>query len=102
MAIHTVPVQRVTIVAESLLEERLLKDLEVAGARGYTLTAARGAGARGVRSSEWEGGNVRIETLVSAAVAQRLLERLAEAYFPHYAVVAWVETVEVVRGDRYV
>jgi len=34
-------------------------------------------------------------------VADRILARVAEAYFPRFAVVAWVEDVEVVRGDKY-
>jgi hypothetical protein len=55
-----------------------------------------------VRASDWEGKNVRIETLVPAEAAERILAHVAEAYFPHFAVVAWVEDVEVVRGDKYV
>jgi hypothetical protein len=54
-----------------------------------------------VRTSEWEGGNIRLETIVSPAVADKILERLAEAYFANYAVIAFVDTVEVVRGDKY-
>ena len=54
-----------------------------------------------MRASEWEGRNVRIETLVSAEVALRIMSHVAEAYFPHFAVVAWVGEVEVVRGDKY-
>jgi nitrogen regulatory protein P-II 2 len=34
-------------------------------------------------------------------VAERILARVAEEYFAHYAVIAWVEDVEVVRGDKY-
>ncbi len=98
---RTVPLKRVTIIAEAVLEERLLADLRELGARGYTITEARGEGTRGVRASEWEGKSVKLETLVSAEVAERLLERLAERYFEHYAVVSYVETVEVVRGSKY-
>ena len=98
---RTVPLKRVTIIAEAVLEERLLHDLRELGARGYTITEARGEGTRGVRASEWEGKSVKIETLVSPEVADRLLERLAERYFEHYAVVGYLETVEVVRGSRF-
>ena len=44
---------RVTIISEALLEERLLADLKRLGARGYTLTEARGERRRGGRASEW-------------------------------------------------
>jgi nitrogen regulatory protein PII len=97
----TVPLRKVTIVAEALLESRLLGDVRDCGARGFTLTEVRGEGSRGVRASEWEGRNVRIETLVAPDVADRILAHVAEVYFPRFAVVAWVEVVEVVRGDKY-
>jgi nitrogen regulatory protein P-II 2 len=98
----TVPLKLVTIVAEAVLEDRLVRDLSAVGARGYTVTTVRGRGSRGVRASDWEGGNVRVEVLVTDAVSDRVLDLLAERYFPSYAVVAWVERVEVVRGDKYV
>lgn len=98
---QTHPLKLVTIVAEALLEERLIHSLEKAGARGWTIALVRGEGSRGVRASEWEGRNVRIETLVAEEVADRLMEVLAERYFPHYAVVAYVQDVEVVRGEKY-
>lgn len=97
----TVPLRKVTIVAEAFLEDRLIRDVRERGARGFTVAQVRGEGSRGVRASEWEGRNVRIETLVSPAVADAILTHVAEAYFPNFAVVAWVEDVEVVRGDKY-
>jgi hypothetical protein len=99
---QTIPLKRVTIIAEAVLEERLVREIKHLGARGYTLTQARGEGSRGVRASEWEGQNIKLESLVSADVADRILAHLAEHYFPLYAVVAYVENVEVVRGDKYV
>lgn len=91
----------VTIIGEAVLEERLLREIEALGARGWTTSHVRGQGSRGTRTSGLEGGNVRIETLVSEAVAERILDVLAERYFPHFAVVAFAQTVEVVRGDKY-
>lgn len=99
---RTVPLKLVSIVAEAVLEERLVREMKGLGARGYTLTEVRGEGSRGVRASEWEGRNIKLETLVSAEVAERILEHVAERYFAHYAVVIYVESVEVVRGDKYV
>ena len=99
---QTVTLKLVTIVVEALLEEHLLRDLKGLGVRGWTITSARGEGSRGLRTSEWEGQNVKIETLVSADTATLILEHLARHYFELYALVAWVETVEVVRGEKYV
>jgi nitrogen regulatory protein PII len=98
---HTMPAKRVTIIAERLLEDKLVRDVKSCGASGYTITDARGEGSRGTRASQWEGGNVRLETIVSEAVADKILELLQERYFEHYAVIATLETVEVVRGEKY-
>jgi nitrogen regulatory protein PII len=97
----TVTLRKVTIVAEAFLEDRILREIRERGARGFTIAQVRGEGARGVRSSEWEGRNVRIESLVSAEAADRIVTHIAEHYFPNYAVIAWVEAVEVVRGEKY-
>ena len=97
-----VPLKLVTIVAESLLEKRLVEEVKRLGAKGYTITPARGEGSRGIRGVDWEGQNIRLETIVSEEVALRILQRLQEEYFPHYAVIAYVENVWVVRGEKYV
>lgn len=98
---QTVPLKLITIITEAFLEEKLVREVKKLGASGYTLSPARGEGSRGVRASEWEGGNVRLEVVASPQVAERILERLAEVYFPSYAVIAFTQTVEVVRGEKY-
>lgn len=90
-----------TIVAESLIESRLIDDLISCGVVGWTLTPARGAGPENRRLSEVEGGNVKIEVLGSDEVAQRAWELLSSRYFPNYAVTAWQSSVLVSRLDRY-
>jgi nitrogen regulatory protein P-II 2 len=97
----TVMLRKVTIVAEALLEDRMLRELRALGARGFTIAEVRGEGSRGIRASDWEGRNVRIETIVSPAVADKILDHIAARYFEDYAVIAWVDDVGVVRGDKY-
>jgi hypothetical protein len=92
----------VTVVAEAVVEHRLVRDLAACGAHGWTICDARGQGSRGVRADEFEGANIRLDTLVSPEVADRLLEVLARDYFPHYAVVAWTTPTQVVRATKYV
>lgn len=99
---HTIRLKLVTIVAERILEQRLIEALEKLGARGHTITDAHGRGSRGVRASEWEGPDVRIETLVSADVADAVVEYIAQKYFEHYAVIVYVQDAEVVRGEKYI
>ena len=98
----TTSLKLVTIVAERILEHRLLHQLEELGAKGYTLTEARGKGSQWVRASEWEGPDLRIETLVGPEVADALVSYIAEHYFEHYAIIVYVQNAEVVRGDKYI
>ena len=99
---HTVPLKLVTIVAEPVLEQRIAESLRRLGARGHTVTAAHGAGSRGMRASDPPGESVRIEVVVSAAVAERILDHVAANYFPNYAVIAFLTNIDVVRGEKYV
>lgn len=91
----------VTIVTEAVLEPRLTRDLTACGARGWTITDARGHGPRNRRASELEGGNIRLETLVTDAVATSIMDVLSREYFPSYAVAAWTSAVTVTRVERY-
>lgn len=100
MELITLPL--LTIVAEAVLRERLIEELHRAGAKGYTVTDVVGDGSRHIRSGDLPGENVRIETITTHEVADRLLDRLATVYFPHYAIIAFVSDVRVVRGAKYV
>lgn len=92
----------VTIVAERVLEGRLTEMVTGAGATGYTVTDTRGEGSRHVGSHTFEGRNVKIETVVSGEVAERILTLVAEGYFVHYGIIAYTTPVTVVRGEKYV
>lgn len=99
---HTTTLKLVTVVTERVLEDRLLRAIEALGATGYTLTQATGRGSRGVRASEWEGPDTKIEALVSPAVAEAIVAHVAETFFEYYAVIVYVQDAEVVRGDKYI
>ena len=99
---NTVPLKLVTIVAEAVLEDSLLQEIKKLGAKGYTLTEARGEGSQGVQASQREGKNIKIETLVSLEVADQILDCLYKNYFPDYAMVAYVHDVEVAREEKHV
>lgn len=97
----TTSMKLVTVVAERLLRDRLVAELAELGARGFTITDATGKGSRGVRASDWEGRNVRVEAIVAPEVAERIVAHVAEGYFEHYAVIVWMQSVDVVRGEKY-
>jgi nitrogen regulatory protein P-II 2 len=97
-----IPLKCITIVAESILRDRLTGDLTRLGASGFTIVEARGEGSRHLRSGELPGENVRIETIVSPPVADRILQLLADEYFHDYAVIGYIADVSVIRGEKYV
>lgn len=98
---NTISLKLVTIIAEHILRDRILDTIRSAGSHGYTISEVQGEGTRGIHASQWQGGNYKIETLVNAAVAERILERLAADYFQDYAVIAYVADVQVVRGEKF-
>jgi len=98
MKVH---LKKVTIVGERVLKDPLIALLRLHGARGFTLTAVEGEGSRGVRASEWEGRNVCIDTIVSAEVADAIMDAVGERYFDDFAVIVYSVDVDVLRGDKY-
>ncbi len=51
--------------------------------------------------SDWDGANVRIETVVPPRVADAIFAHLRAHYFSYYAIFAYVTDVWVERPDRY-
>jgi len=94
--------QLVTIIAAQELEDRLLHTIKAIGARGYTIAQVRGQGIHGSRTSEYEGENVRIETIVDDRTAQLIEQEIASRYFSEWAVVIYVTNVKVLRPDRFI
>ncbi len=91
-----------TIVAEASLESALLRDLERLGATGYTVTDARGKGQRGVRSAAWSAaGNIRVEVVCDAELADAIAAHLRERYYEHYAMILFASDVDVLRGGKF-
>ena len=97
-----IPLTKVTIIAESLLEKEIVALTKRHGATGYTLTKVEGKGSRGVRASDWEGRNIRLEVIVEEKAADAILDDLSRSYFEDYAVIAWLTRVEVLRGTKFV
>jgi len=98
---NLVPIKLVTIIALDALEERLIEDLKACGVRGYTIAEAEGEGMHQRNFTELEGRNVRIEVLAPPPIAHEVMEMLAEKYFDKYSIVAYVNTVEVLRPEKF-
>jgi nitrogen regulatory protein P-II 2 len=98
---QTVPRHLVTIIAEPVVEHRLVDDIKQCGAKGYSLDQVRGEGVTGNRSLDLTGPSIRLETVVTESVADAIMAMLAEKYFERYAVVAWIAPVQVMRPSRF-
>jgi len=90
------------IVAEALLKDRLIHSIREAGAKGFTVTEVAGEGSRQRRVGELLGDNIKIEVIVNRETAERVLVVLQKDYFPHFAVIAYLSEVQVVREEKYV
>lgn len=91
-----------TVITESQLERDLIKEIDALGVAGYTISDARGRGDKGVRASHWgHSSNIRLEIVCDTPLAERVLARLREKYYAHYAIVMWVQDVEVLRPDKF-
>lgn len=99
--IKLVPVKLVTIIALDALSQKLIKVIKDCGSKGYTITEVEGEGLNTQHFTDWEGRNIRIETLVKDEVAEKIMSTLAEQFFNRYSIVAFVSTVEVLRKERF-
>ncbi|MFQ3598777.1 MAG: transcriptional regulator [Chloroherpetonaceae bacterium] len=97
----TVSLKLLTIIADEALQKRLIADVKKLGAKGYTLEKAYGEGAHGGRISQWEGENIRLELLVGAELADKILEKLMRDYFEKYSIIAYLSDAQVLRGEKF-
>lgn len=98
---HTYPLKLITIIAEPVLEARITTELRTLGATGFTVVDGRGGGSRALHATDIPGINIRIDSIVTAAVAERIVEHIAAQYFTDYSVIAYVSDVAVVRSEKY-
>jgi len=95
-------VKLVTIVTEAALESQLVKEVELLGVKGYTLTNARGKGSRGSRSAAWDANaNIRLEMICDSEVAKRIADHVTKTYYEHYAMVFFTSDIEVLRPQKF-
>lgn len=91
-----------TVITEEALERPLTKIIKDAGARGYTVSDARGSGQRGVRAPGVENGaNIRVEVICEEAVARAIADTLHRHYFKDFAMVLYLQDVEVMRSEKF-
>ena len=97
------PLKLVTVVGETVIMTDIAEESLKLGATGYSMTEVIGQGSRSARNVVNTGGakTMKVEVVVPMDVAERILTHVSHEYFEHYAVIAWVADVQVVRGQQY-
>ncbi|MGB7496515.1 MAG: hypothetical protein WBR26_17740 [Candidatus Acidiferrum sp.] len=98
---HTYLMKRIVIIGDNDVEYRLCKEVQELGATGYTIYTVRGEGARGIRPRRGESGNVKIEIIATQEIAHRILQHISDNYFHKYAMIAFIDDVEVLQGHKF-
>ena len=86
-----------TIITESLIEEKLIGELKKIGITGYTVEDVRGEGKKGFRGSDWDQtSNVRIQIVCDEELAVKISEYLRKNYFEKYAMFVFMFDAKVI------
>ena len=101
---HLYPLKLVTVVGETVIMEEIAEEVIKLGATGFTLSDVVGHGSRSTRNVliSGEAKTRKLEIVVPADVAVAILTFVSHNYFEHYACIAWLSDVSVVRGEQYV
>ena len=101
-ALAKFPKTKLTLVAESSLEPRLLAELKRHQAHVWTISEVRGAFPEGERSGDWGADRtIEIKVICEPAVADAIAQAVLTKYAAHYSVVMYFGEVTVLRAERY-
>ena len=97
------PLKLVTIVGETVIMQDIAKEAVGLGATGYTLSEVIGEGSLSARNVIVTGSSktMKLELVVPMSIAEKILTHVSHHYFEHYAIIAWLSDVQVVRGQAY-
>ena len=86
-----------TIITESIIEQKLVKCLKELGATGYTIEQVRGEGKRGIRRSDWDqAGSIRLQIVCDEQLADKVSAYLTENYLDSYAMFIFMFDSEII------
>ncbi len=99
---------KLVIITEKVLQNKVAKIIDEAGATGYTVVAAGGKGSRGVRSSGQPTvgdsfSNVKFEILTpNRDMAVKISDEVAAQFFDDYSGIAYVcDVMEVLHAHLF-
>ncbi len=89
------PMLLLTIISEAVLESTLIDEIMAMGAKGYTISEARGRGTHGIRSGKWSAsGNIRIEVVGDSDLCRHIVDNL-QKYERDYGLLIFTSQVEL-------
>ena len=91
----------VTIICEPVLSTSLLTMIRSVGASGFTVTDVRGEGSGEKSSGELPGEKLKIEIVIGAELADRLLQAIAKTYFANYSLIAYAADIQIIRQEKF-
>ncbi|MBS0209396.1 MAG: hypothetical protein JSS27_10605 [Planctomycetes bacterium] len=97
-----VTVSRVTIIADSALEQRILDECLRLGAKGYNVVPCRGKGTHAIIGDQFHNlpEEVRIELLVQADIGKKIFAWLKDEILDNHAVMAYLDEVQISPSDN--
>lgn len=101
------PATTVTIIAERLLQAKIVKLLDETGASGYTVVEGSGKGHHLTRTHERPSivrdfDIVRIEfVMTDGEHAREIAQQIADTYFKDYSGIITISPVEVLRPELF-
>lgn len=100
--------EKVVIITEKLISQKVFNIIEECGATGYTIVAAGGKGSRNVRTTNERAivvddfANVKIEVIVKDRdTAEQIITRVSDKYFANYPGICYIEAVEILRPAKF-
>jgi hypothetical protein len=101
--VELLEIHRVVIIADTALEQTLLPEFLKLGAKGYNCTYCFGKGRHEPIEDPFTGSRsrIRVEVLARPQVAAAIMEFVHRKQFSAYAVVAYLDTVEVDSRDHF-
>ncbi|RLS32276.1 MAG: transcriptional regulator [Planctomycetota bacterium] len=98
------PLKLVTVVGETVIMREIADEGIKFGATGFTMMDVEGHGSRSTRNVMLVTGEAKtrkLEFVVPGDIAVAILAYVSHNYFDHYACIAWLSDVSVVRGEQY-
>ena len=96
------PKKLLVIIAEAVLEKRLVADVLQAGGRGYTVHDVRGGSEYATRENSWEADRtIEIKIICEEDVADAIASHVLATYAPDYGLTLFFSDVAVLRPQKF-